>query len=549
MTKTADTRLRVLRMARMLSTSLIGVILLCINYASAGVYYVQLNAPSQTNVGSNFTVTLTTNVVKDSAATGYVSGKIIYSVNQLKLINIYAVDYPEVTAGGANGIITVTSPSKGAGNGYDGRLTIFRATFAAIATGTAQLVASGGAMYVNGTNHTVISDSVTVYAQSCPSGQTGTPPNCVSPTPVSVPSPTPTATPQPSATSAPTSSPVASTNATSSNSTKAPTPSPKSTTVHTNNPQSTTTTTSVTGSGQPKNITATGSVTITPESYMATASTIHLQLRASDAMYDVSASYGIAAESLTTPLTPSFSDGHIVLDAQGLTPSTTYYFGLAAKDSSDKDVRYTIAYATDGYPVKIIVTSSGQPVADTDILVGEATFKTSADGIVALNLIPGTYVLSNPQASVTETIEVVRSPKPEFGEYISQDFIFDVPAMQNTAQTKRTSSSIGIIGMVGLLFLFFGTVAFIWYIRRRRQVQNYDVVPIDGVYNPFDSGNASTEDDSFAVYEQQMDEYYRRDSMAKDSAVLPRNTAVDEMPILPQPTDIRPPSNNEIIAP
>lgn len=152
--------------------------------ARAGIYSIRiLPSVTQAATGATFDVVLQANMVVDTKATGFVKGSMTYPTTLVQLVSVTPGQYPELSITTSSGLITVSSPDKGAGNGYGGQLAILTAKFKVIAGGTATFSANNGStsgvMIVNGTNHVVVDGTVTTIG--CPPGYTGVFPNCVAP--------------------------------------------------------------------------------------------------------------------------------------------------------------------------------------------------------------------------------------------------------------------------------------------------------------------------------------------------------------------------------
>lgn len=449
----------------------------------AGVYNIRVNTPAQSNVGSNFTVYVRSSMVKDGAATGAVSGKLLYPANLVKLITVKPSDYPGVSLSFASGGISVSAPSKGAGNGYGGDMTVFYATFTALAAGSATFSANGGAMIVNGTNHTVDSGTTRIYSQYCPSGQVGTPPSCS--TPVVTPTPTPpsaipTPTPTPPASTTPPSSSSGSSSTTSttqpavSTQTTAPasgpTASPQSATSNQNakisvsKPQG-----STTAIAQPAPETGVSSgpstVGLSVFELEVTANQATLSFNPTGALHGASVRYGLKKSNLDQTATITATDPAIQAIFSSLTPGTTYYYRFEALDTQDQQIAYENSLTSLGYPVRVALVSKGKSVANTRVYIGTNAYSSDGSGTVATNLAAGTYTITDSNRKNAQKITVKKATTTS-GETVPQDYTYNVAAA--VLATNKTSSSVG--GIVVLLCTIAAAVAggAVWW-RRRRQ--------------------------------------------------------------------------------
>jgi hypothetical protein len=169
-----------------------------IQTTSAGIYSIRiLPGVTQATTGTTFDVILQANMVVDAKATGLIKGSLTYPSNLVTLQNVTPGQYPELTISTSDGLVTVSSPDKGSGNGYGGQQKILTATFKVIAGGTATFSANNGTtsgvMIVNGTNHVVVDGTVTTIG--CQPAYTGIYPNCVAPVQPTTPSTNTSTTP------------------------------------------------------------------------------------------------------------------------------------------------------------------------------------------------------------------------------------------------------------------------------------------------------------------------------------------------------------------
>lgn len=508
--------------------------------AQAGIYSVTLSAPTQTNVGSNYTVYLRANMVKDSYATGYISGTVLFPSQYVKLINIYPVDYPGVTFSWTSNSIKISAPNLGAGKGYGGNLTIFRATFNAIAVGPATISASGGSMIVNGTNHTVISASTNIYAQSCPSGQVGTPPSCTTPAP-----PTPNPSPNPTTPTSPATNP--STPTTNQNPT---TSSPTTTT-----PSSTVKTQTTTAAPKPTiyvpkpSVSTTGSVqTTSPPGEISGPSTVNittfeLDIRPTKAvlsfvptapLHDTTLYYGTDKNDLSMTISlelPTTSEGGLVARLDSLSPSTKYFYRLDSVDADGKQSSYTNSFNSLGFPVKVKVLSAGKLKPGGQIKMGSNPFTADANGEVVTNLPPGKYTITDSNGKGSSEISVKRTDSAN-GDIKEQSYSYNLP-LATVANTSKTSS---MFGVVLVLLLLAGSVGggTVWW-RRREQARLMTLQlstgpsDIDVVTSMYEQATGQTDTDANAPETPHLDGGYHNVSLADMvSTPAPSQPAPDE---------------------
>ncbi|PID32291.1 hypothetical protein CR970_01280 [Candidatus Saccharibacteria bacterium] len=388
----------------------------------AGVSYAQIIAPMHANVGESFTIRLYTKLVKDEQSTGQVSGTISYPADMLELINVSPADFPAVSVASVDGKISVTAPSKGAGNGYDGYHTLMRATFSPIATGNATFAAGGGAMRVNGSDQAVIAATTTIYASDCAAGQAGDPPGCYyqeagqAQAPVS-------ATPQPY----------------------------------------------VTGSGRPQPAaelpkpekTGASVAAIVEQSRQAAAPKATILLRASLRLHDVKVSAGLQPEAMTEEMaTAKVQDDLIIVELRGLTPATAYHYRLTGRDTESNDIAYTASFVTDGYPVSLALDDgTGKTLAGRSVVINDVIGVSDARGVINLLLPAGAYMAKDLQTGATREFQVLEQWQDSRGSFETQSFTLGVDPPTDDLSTDSPISA-GMLALEAIAVLAIGVIGF-----------------------------------------------------------------------------------------
>ena len=254
---------------------------------------------------------------------------------------------------------------------------IFNITFRALTTGTPTL---------NFTTNTTINDgpttrqpaTFTIATPTCPAGQTGTPPNCITPAPA------PT-TPAPSTPA----------NNTPSTSTPAISSAPKTTPTAAQTPQAT-------SPPAPTVAVTPNPPSITDDIAAAAYDTAEITWHTQDAA-TTSIRYGTSVDALelTSDVT-SDSEVHSAT-LKNLQLGNIYFYEIDAKNASDVSVTKTGSFTTKAYPVILRITQGTTPVADAHIsLKGkDGSYTTTRKGEVALTLMPGNYTMQLKTGALT----------------------------------------------------------------------------------------------------------------------------------------------------
>lgn len=313
--------------------------------------------------------------------------------------------------------------------------------------------------------HTVdkVASTYSIVSPTCPAGQVGTPPNCSTPPPVApptTPTPTPTPTPRPSTPSS------------GNSSTSAPrtsTPTPSSSTPNTSAPSSTTSpTTKKTSDKLPSLLIE----DVDPQPRYTTSDVVW---RTSTKASNMTFKYGTTSSALdngSTVISSTDGTSHSVKLTE-LELGTTYYYGIAAKDSTGKTIIESGQFTTDAYPVTLRLTSNEKPLAQTDVSLKDFsdTYTTDDAGEVFVSLLPGDYTLQLTQNGATEehkftikALEINGDAAPDT-QVISVEF---VSATRAVTSSELSPSVLPIIlAVIGLLLLTGGFVGFILW--RRHQ--------------------------------------------------------------------------------
>jgi hypothetical protein len=383
-------------------------------------------ASSQMNVGTSFTVNVGSFASTDET-TGSVSGKVIYSTNQLQVtsISIGSSDYGSPTISQATGTISFNGSRNPAPSGL---APVFSITFQAKAAGNAT-VGFDGSSEVNGQSTTYTTSTFTITSPSTPPASTPAPST-------STPPKTTTTTPAPVVTT-----PVTS-DTTSDNTSQAQiTPDP-------------------TG--------VVNAVVVTP-SY--TSAVITWKINAQNPTSTLV--YGEDSATLTQKanVVPQ-AGGAFTTTITGLTPGQQYYFSISGGGLNTATGTYTSTIQTQGFPVVIKITENKIAAGSAQVQIGATSYTTQADGTLSIGLAAGSYSgkITTNTATLSINLTVAAESIPTDGSApASQPFSFN---LSSSALSQGPGASTTILTFVGILLggtviLVFALLIFI-NIRRRK---------------------------------------------------------------------------------
>lgn len=425
--------------------------------------------------GNTFTVIVRGYAAATQFGAGQVNGTLTFPAGLLRVTNVSTVGNPyqvnvSATPNNANGTVAFNGQNY-FGGPNDQTIQIMTVTFQTLANGTANVGFTSATKFTSSYNDYPTSLSGGSYGIStpapatCPSGQVGTPPNCTTPAPATCPSgqigtPPNCTTPKPN-------------NPTPTPST--PTPTAVSPDIDPNIPTAAPAAVAPTvvdaGDLSIKNVTAKVSLkenTITWDTTLPNV-TSEIQL-------------GTSKQKLTAkPTVTKVSDTSFSATATSLVPGTRYYYTITATstENADKKATYSGAFTTRGYPVKILVTQGGKPIANTKVQIEDDSYITDKNGSLKLELASQDYHAivtladkSNKSFNFTvakKNFETGKTPD-------TQTFTFDMTPQ--AAASTDSSSPIGLMiaaGVGGLLLLGGG----LFLLARRRKdedtTQSYDV--------------------------------------------------------------------------
>lgn len=421
--------------------------------------------------GTTFGVKFMVDVSNRSPGAIGVSGKINFPKN---ILNVASID----TTGSNYTMYASTSFDNAAGTVTFNRsnyyptansVYVFTINFKAINTGTANVAFDPSSSGQRQTPRFANGGTYTVRSPTCPSGQVGTFPNCSVPAPVPKPKPTPTPTP---VVAPPVNTP--------------PEPVPVDT-ITPSDPGTDESTPVQTDAGDLsiRDVTSKPSWKDASLSWSATLS---------DSLPSVE--IGTTKESLEAlPEPTKQEDGTFLAQLTELEPGTRYYYLISATSRTDetKKATYSGAFTTLGYPVSLIFTQEGQPLAGAKVAIDKGTYTTDKKGRIALGLAGKKY-----DASITGsdgktqgvTFTVAKKPIPSNGKELSnQEFTFNIGATASDAPVFPVGmiviSLLGAITLIGSLF------GFLLY-RRKKTDQLATPTPVMDTYS-WESSTPSTQ--------------------------------------------------------
>lgn len=456
--------------------------------SNAGIYSISFSSPIASNVGKSLVVQLNANMVKDQYATGAVSGTITYNPKLLFLVYVHNVNYPQTIAytwDKTKGTITLSAPSLGAGKGHGGKYTLTEIGFTTLATGPATFQAATGSLVVNGTSHTVVPFTSTIYTASCPTGQTGTPPNCTTTTPTppqtcpsgqqgTPPNCTTSVTPQPVPAPQQQTQPVQ---------TDEYIPDESSEEIWYEEDEEYTeeyyeeytdqdisesldgeyyeesfidesidaseefvdigTTESSNGDGSSQN-TPTQNKDISLSKSVVKSLTAAFTFLGTIPLSDAQLRFGTERDAVENESFLTANDKTLNFTLEKLRPSTKYFYSVTGKKPSGEIVKYDSSFVTQGYPIKMILLSGTKPLANEKLLLNKKIVNTDSKGVLSARVEPGKSFIAYADGSHAKKFYIKRAT-PKKGSV-------ELPVQ--TYQVKMTVANTQTI-IIGLLLAVF----------------------------------------------------------------------------------------------
>jgi hypothetical protein len=440
--------------------------------ASAGTSNIYLTPASGTyTTGNSFTVQVKGSSDTVYFQTGTVSGAISFPANRLQVtgISTSGSSYANMSAtpNNTNGTISF---SGSATPGPSGNLHFFAITFRAIAPGTAVTAFSANttvnysAPFVTSTSKAGGTYTIN-NPPTCPAGQTGTPPNCVTPpttcpagqtgTPpncVTPPKPNPPTTPTTPSTPAP--EPVVVAPITEEKATETPTADGEE--------------------GTSENVIF-DNVRITRR-YTSVEITWTHKIESTTAV-----NFGTSRSSMTSSAeVTKEADGSFKAILKDLKPGVQYFFELngSSVTATDKKETYGGVFVTRGYPVVLSVTEGTKPAAGAKIELSGSNYTTDKSGRVILELAEGTFnaKIATKSSSKNVSFSVAKKSIPSDDKAPDgQEFKFDLAASADNEAASTFPLLPVIGGGLGILLLIGGVLLFLFY-KKRRDADNQPIV-------------------------------------------------------------------------
>ena len=460
-----------------------GSLLLKTVQAAGGSIALSPNSVSLAN-GATTTVTVVANTNGVAISTADIA--LTYDASKLQVVSITPVGLTEGANYANNGSGTIQGGAYKSAAPFPVGGTLLSVTFKAkVGTGSAALQLSTAGAYgtevdnADGSgslNLPLAGGSVNFTQPACPSGYTGTYPNCVAPP--TCPSGYSGTYPNCVAPKAPTGGGTTggSTSSTGSTTNKGTPPTTGATTTPTGTGSST---------GGAATNTPSGGGTTTPPTTQADGSTVATkQVQFTDAVItstskvptQVYIAYGTDNKSLVsqTDVSPLATTHDVSLDSATLTPGQTYYYMVVSKDAQGNVTKSAIqSFTTKGLNLTILVLDANhKPVANKQVTLHSIAYnaKTNAQGqAVFQNVTPGSHELTYATSKTTYTQKLAVTNNivtASDGTQTAQPQNFSI--VYNITQTSHVGTTI-LVGVL-LVLLVVGAAAVLLFpdeVRRR----------------------------------------------------------------------------------
>lgn len=351
-------------------------------------------------------------------------------------------------------------------------VSIATVTFRALANGTANVGYSGGTTF-SYNNMTIATarngGTYSISTPTCPAGQTGTPPNCVTPPPP----PTPP-TPNPPQPTPPTPTPPT----TPTTPTPSPIPDPLTPSTPIPSPDISE---EVTGEADSDE----NGFSVTDVTATRGYDTALLNWKTSETS-KATVSYGTSLKELNKTVDATLlPDTTYEAQLTDLTPGKQYYYTINATADSDaaKTDSYSGVFTARGFPIIITVTENKTLATNAKIKIGEQNYSTDKNGRISLELASGSYNVEikaqNGTKSFTLTVAKKTIPKNGTAPEI-QRFAFDVP----TATASTAGNDLWLLGggLAAGFLLIGGLLFWLWRRRQNQDQQSATVISADNDY-------------------------------------------------------------------
>ncbi len=330
--------------------------------------------------------------------------------------------------------------------------------FKAIATGSV-VMSFGSSTNVNNGPTSGTSQTFTIIPNVCPAGQTGTPPNCVTPPP---PTPTPTPAPRPTTPTNP--------------SRPSPTPTPSA------SPQPSVTPAPTQEETPEPTTNSDGGLKIENIKSVTTRQRNSVTWTLNRDGITPTLTYGTSKNAATTKATvEQQDDGSYEAELPALKAGTLYHFTIkAASSDSLQGATYNGTFTTRGYPVQLTVQQNGVLAPGAKVTIGSRTFTANKNAIITAELGDGAFTASitpvGATAAYSAKFTVAKKQANASGSIELQSFVLNA-AIDGSGNDDNDNLLLAIAGLVAVLLGIGGALWF--FLAKRRQQETSENGSVD----------------------------------------------------------------------
>lgn len=335
---------------------------------------------------------------------------------------------------------------------------LFTVTFKALAAGNATLGFTTGSNINDGPT-TPTNSTFALQDPTCPVGQTGTPPNCITPVPAPTPAPTPVPTPTP---------------------TKVPASSPRPAPVSTPTPV---VAESIEEIPEPTNDSQ-GGLKIEGVKVLANRQLNAVTWTLNNTKVEPTFAYGTSKGTLKNDGTVTqLDDGSYAVELSDLKPGTLYYFSIkAASVDNLQGATYDGVLTTRGYPVQLTIQQNGVLAPGAKVKIGERSFVANKNAIITTELGEGNYQATITPIDTSESLMagfvVKKLSIPTSGNPDLQSFLLNVTLSGSGGSIDNTALFSIIGGVLAAVTAIGGFIGFL-LLRRRQTSEQTESVDAD----------------------------------------------------------------------
>ncbi|MGB3023976.1 MAG: hypothetical protein WBB39_04210 [Candidatus Saccharimonadales bacterium] len=419
--------------------------------------------PSTTNVGSTFTATLYATLYSPGPMCEL--GALAFVSTNLEIVN--------ATAGNINcGAPFINSNPQDVYfkyrkydvyEGQNGQYSIINIQIRALRTGTGTIQLDPSYGYFNYDDFMYASKSLTIYEATCPSGQTGIPPNCTSPPPDVC----------PNIAGSQTTIPSGMVKDASGNCVTPSTPPPPSTSpppTQTTSPQRTSPQPTSPDVTAPQNPTSDETDTIRNISISRFLTYATISWDASKPLHDIVLRYGAYGKSADIPATITPTANGFSAKLTDLNVSSGYFFTISAKTESNSSISYEGALYTKGYPIELTILRNNTPLGKTEVKINGTSMITNNEGIITFDRGQGDFsaevITSGKTYKQLFTVKALDVKDGGISADI-QRFSFDIGNVVATTNPAPNWANVGF-AVLGIILTVGIALGFITLVKRRR---------------------------------------------------------------------------------